>query len=132
MSQLFKSALSANLQNIKTKEEIDEQFVVKSIKDSYQTLEKNFYNIVIHPYKLGFYQLSRVGSCALSIFVHDNKLYVANLGDCKGVLCKNDSKNRIVAVKLNHKLNANSKKEQAKLKEKFPDDKEIFVCRRVI
>ena len=119
------------MQNIKTKQEIDEQFIVKSIKDSYQALEKNFYNLVIQPYKLGFHQLSRVGSCALSIFVHDNNLYVANLGDCKGVLCKNE-KNGMVAVKLNHKLNANSKKEQARLRAQFPDDKDIFVCRKVI
>jgi hypothetical protein len=30
----------------------------------------------------------RVGSCALSVLIHDNKLYSANIGDCKGVFIK--------------------------------------------
>ena len=114
------------------KTEINEELIIKTIKDSYQSLEKNLYNLLLTPYKLGFHQLNHVGSCALSIFVHDNKLYVANLGDCKGILCTTDkSSGGMKAVKINHKLNANSPKEQARLKSKFPEDKEIFVCRKV-
>lgn len=71
-----------------------------------------------------------MGSCALSAFIHENKVYIANLGDCKATLIKNE-KGSYVAQKLTHKLNANSKKEQARLKKEFPEDKEIFSCRRV-
>lgn len=31
---------------------------------------------------------------------------------------------------MTRKLNANSKKEQARLKKQFPNDKDIFVCKR--
>lgn len=121
--------MAENLKN--SNNTIDETLIIQSIKDSYKKLEDNFYKIVLESYKLGFPQLSRVGSCALSIYIHDNKLYVANLGDCKGVLYKKEN-GKIIGVKLNHKLNANSKKEQARLRARFPEDKEIFVCRRVI
>lgn len=127
LSQFFKNSLQENMGN---KQDIDENLIIKSIKEAYNKLEKSFYKIVVEAYNLGFPQLSRVGSCALSIYVRDNKLFVANLGDCKAVLYRKEE-GKLVPVKLNHKLNANSKKEQAKLKEKFPEDKDIFVCRRV-
>ena len=38
---------------------------------------------------MGFGNLANVGSCALLSLVIDNKLYVANLGDSKGVLISN-------------------------------------------
>ena len=43
-------------------------------------------------YDLGFantgfiiYLLGRVGSCALSVLIYNNKIFAANSGDCKGV-----------------------------------------------
>lgn len=33
-------------------------------------------------------------------------------------------------IKINHKLNANSKKEQMRLKKDFPKDDDIFICRK--
>lgn len=35
---------------------------------------------------MGFGGVANVGSCALMALVLDNKVYVANLGDSKGVL----------------------------------------------
>ena len=37
-------------------------------------------------YNLGFPSLAKVGSCALVTLVINSKLYVANIGDCQGVL----------------------------------------------
>jgi serine/threonine protein phosphatase PrpC len=37
-----------------------------------------------------WYNIGRVGSCALSVLVHDNTVYAANIGDCKGVIVKQD------------------------------------------
>jgi len=129
LSHLFKNALSSNLQN--SASQPTEQLIIKSIQDSYKALEKSYYDIASKSYKLGFHQMGRVGSCALSTFLHENKLYVANLGDCKAILIKSE-KSGVTAQKLTHKFNANSKKEQARLRAKFPDDKEIVVCRRVL
>lgn len=51
-----------------------------------------------------------VGSCALVTLIKDNKVYTANIGDCKGVILSEEGK-EYKARKTNHKLNANSKKE---------------------
>jgi pyruvate dehydrogenase phosphatase len=36
----------------------------------------------------GFPKVAYVGSCALVALVHDNKLYIANAGDSKGLLLR--------------------------------------------
>jgi len=61
--------------------------------------------------------------------VHGNKVYAANAGDCKGVICK-EQNGQVVLRKINHKLNANSKKEQQRLKKEFSDS-DIYVCVKV-
>jgi serine/threonine protein phosphatase PrpC len=45
--------------------------------------------------------MSRVGSCALATVISDNKLYAANIGDCKGVILSVNSKNEVKARKVN-------------------------------
>ena len=60
--------------------------------------------------------------------VHDNKVYAANAGDCQGVVVKNE-KGQVSIRKINRKLNANSKKERARLRAEFTDD-DIVVCKR--
>ncbi len=70
-----------------------------------------------------------VGACCLAAVVHNNKVYAANSGDCKGVIARNEN-GEIKLTKINHKQNAGSKKEQARLKATFKDD-DIYVCRRV-
>ena len=40
---------------------------------------------------MGFGNLANVGSCVLLALVIRNKLYVANLGDSKGVIIENKS-----------------------------------------
>jgi serine/threonine protein phosphatase PrpC len=59
--------------------------------------------------------------------VHNNKVYSANAGDCKGVIA--NSKGEVNLRKINHKQNASSKKEQRRLRASFKDD-DIYVCRR--
>ena len=39
-------------------------------------------------FEKGFPKPAYVGSCALIAVVHNNKLYVANAGDCKAVLLR--------------------------------------------
>jgi hypothetical protein len=40
-------------------------------------------------YDMGFSNTGRVGSCALSVLITDNKLFAANSGDSKGVFLLN-------------------------------------------
>lgn len=69
------------------------------------------------------------GSCALVTLVKDNKVFTANLGDCKGVIISEGEGHKFKARKINHKLNATSLKEQARLKKEFPNDPDIVVNR---
>lgn len=65
-------------------------------------MEEKFLDMATKAYEMGFSDTGRVGSCSLSALVHNNKLYAANIGDCKGVICslENDS---IVCKKINSK-----------------------------
>jgi serine/threonine protein phosphatase PrpC len=59
--------------------------------------------------------------------IKNNKLYAANIGDSKGLII---SKNKgWEARKINKKHSANSKKEQKRLKEAFPNDPDIVICK---
>lgn len=58
-------------------------------------------------------------------------MFTANIGDCKGVIISEEKgSSEMKARKINHKLNANSKKEQARLKKEFPNDSDIVICKR--
>jgi pyruvate dehydrogenase phosphatase len=54
--------------------------------------------------------------------VKDN-LYVANVGDCEGVLLGQGS-----PIKINVRLNAGEPEEQARLKREFPHESDIYKC----
>ena len=60
--------------------------------------------------------------------MHNNKLYVANAGDCKGVLISVNGSGEATHKKITQTFNANSKKEQARLKQSFQDE-DIFTCK---
>lgn len=49
---------------------------------------------------MGFGGLANVGSCALLALIVDDKLYIANLGDSKGVIFEK-SKHKIEVTNLN-------------------------------
>ena len=65
----------------------------------------------------------------MTIVVHQNKLYVANSGDCGGILCRQED-GSITPIKINQRFNAATKKEKARLKSQFTDDN-IVVCKGV-
>ena len=52
-----------------------------------------------------------MGSCALVAVVHDNKLYVANAGDCKAVLLRKKENGAYESIKLSKTFSANKKYE---------------------
>jgi len=61
---------------------------------------------------MGFPDVARVGCCALTAVVIGDTLYSANLGDSKGIIVNIDENGQANFRKINHMLNANSKKEQ--------------------
>lgn len=66
----------------------------------------------------------------MTAVVIGDTLYSANLGDCKGIIVNIDDRGISSFRKINHMLNANSKKEQVRLRTLFAEDEDIVVCRK--
>lgn len=81
--QILEKALQQN--QAKFKGNFDE-WVIESLVQTYDQVEDTFLKLAREGYRLGFPKLSRVGSCALTAVVANNKLYAANIGDCKGYI----------------------------------------------
>jgi pyruvate dehydrogenase phosphatase len=79
---------------------------------------------------MGYPKVAYVGSCALVAIVKDNKLYVANAGDSKGVLLRRKEDGTFEYIKVSKTFNANKLYEQERLKKQFKKEDDIFVCKR--
>ena len=62
--------------------------VPKSIQKAFKRFEDEWDSIAWTAFEGGFPNAASVGSCALISVVVDNKLYVANSGDCKAALIR--------------------------------------------
>ena len=80
-------------------------------------------------FQSGFAKTAYVGSCALVAIVHDNKLFVANAGDCKGVLLKKGADGKLKPINISKTFSANKKYEQERLKKEFPNERDVFMCK---
>mmetsp|Transcript_4584 Transcript_4584/g.6955 ORF Transcript_4584/g.6955 Transcript_4584/m.6955 type:complete len:241 (+) Transcript_4584:1416-2138(+) len=99
--------------------------------EAYNRIEHEWKDIADKSFNGGFPKSAYVGACALICVVHDNKLYVANAGDSKAVLLRlNEAGDAIERVKISKTFNANKKYEQERLRNAFPSEKDIVVCKR--
>jgi len=108
-----------------------DEYIITSIQEGFDQVENNFLEAARVAYNIGYGKVGGVGSCALLTLTHNGKIYVANLGDCQGVICKSDDNGGKVSLrKINKKLNANSKKEQERLRRIFKEEENnIVICR---
>ncbi len=79
---------------------------------------------------MGYPKVAYVGSCALVAIVKDNKLYVANAGDSKGVLLRRKDDGTFEYIKVSKTFNANKSYEQERLKKQFNKEDDIVICKR--
>lgn len=86
------------------------------------------YNKALEEWKKGNGRLAYVGSCVLAIVVHNDNLFVANLGDSKARLFRRKD-NKFEAMKISKTFNACKKEEQERLRKQF-DDPDIIVTPR--
>ncbi len=70
----------------KVKENLNDTTIKIAIEKTFVRIEEAYVNLAREGYKLGFGKFGYVGSCALLSVTINNKLYVANLGDSKGLL----------------------------------------------
>ena len=125
LDQEFLSLKQQN-QNLESEDNIK-----AAITKAFDKVENEFVEVARSGYDMGFSKMASMGACCLCAVVIDNKLYVANSGDCRGVMIQKNGKtdNGFDHQKLNSKQNANSKKVQKYLREKFPNDRDIVVCK---
>jgi pyruvate dehydrogenase phosphatase len=85
--------------------------IKRAIKDAFNRVEKDWYDTAKVAFDKGFPKVAYVGSCALIAVVHNNKLYIANAGDSKGVLLRKKEDGSYEEIKVSTTFNANKKYE---------------------
>lgn len=99
-----------------------------AINRAYDKAEQECYDKLKGAFEIGFPKAATVGACALVTVVKGNKLYVANAGDCEGVLLRRNDDGTFETIKICKPFTCNDPEEQQRLKEAFPDDPEIIRC----
>ena len=79
-------------------------------------------------FEVGYPKAASVGACAIVTVIKGNKLYVANAGDCEGVLLKK-TESGLESIKICKAYSANDPDEQKRLKEEHPGENDIIHCR---
>lgn len=118
------SFLDEELGKLGTKTPTEDQ-VKEAIFSAFDKVENEFKRVALEAYKLHYSTICQTGSCCLSTIVINNKLYVANIGDCGGALMVEKDDGTYEAIKMNTKQAATSKKERERLIREFPNDPDI-------
>ena len=118
--------------NSKNNTEINlDKKILYSLKKTFARIEDEFKLISFNKYYEGNIKFKNLGTCALVALIINNKLYTANLGDSKAIiLTKNDSSENYKFIKVSKVFNCRKKEEQKRLKEKWPNMKDIYKCKR--
>ena len=66
---------------------------------------------MITTFDLGFPSSAYVGSCAIAAYIHKDKIYVANAGDCNAVLLRRKADGSFESILLSESFSANEPKE---------------------
>jgi len=67
----------------KLKECKSDREVMEAIVHAFDMIENDWLKAAELVFEKGFPKVASVGSCALIAVIHNNKLFVANAGDCK-------------------------------------------------
>lgn len=114
-----------------------------ALTHAFLRVEREYLYQVKAAFELGFGAVAKTGSCALMVLVRDQKLFVANAGDCRAVLGRRRTSSSLVAgwsggggegvmeaVALSNDHNAREKVEQDKLRRLHPCETDIVKCKR--
>lgn len=89
------------------KAEDSEESVKAAISRAFARIEEEWTKVAGITFNAGFAEAAYVGACVVVSLVLGNKLYVANLGDCKAVLLSGEDDN-LTCKKLTKTHSANS------------------------
>ena len=101
---------------------------VQIIGKAFDELEDELIASVRNSYQLGFSNVASVGSCAIVALVLDDKLIVANSGDCQAVLVSLENQT-IKGENICDIHSSNLKSEQERLAKEHPFEEDIIRCK---
>ncbi|CAN0383577.1 unnamed protein product, partial [Ascophyllum nodosum] len=119
---------------------VDPDQVQGALTQAFLRVEREYLYQVKTAFELGFGAVARTGACAIMALVRDDKLYVANAGDCRAVLGRRrrrtwgggggGAEGVSEAIALSNDHNARELTEQAKLRKLHPHEGDVFTCKR--
>lgn len=127
MSKYFEEMFPSYLKNNKNEDDA----VKACLKETFRRVEEEFKEKAVTLYNQGEGRMATVGSCALICVIYKDNLYVANCGDSKARIITYDPKYKdYFTIKLMQRHNAEKIHQKLMLREKFPNDSDIVVCKR--
>jgi pyruvate dehydrogenase phosphatase len=130
VSQFAKKTLLATVQSElgAITEDCDDDAVLGAMRRAYERVDRDWQRSVEGAFSMGFGEVAKVGSCALTVLATLSKIFVANAGDCRAVVGRLiDGQWSGEALTNDH--NARLASEKARLAEEHPGEKDIVVCR---
>jgi pyruvate dehydrogenase phosphatase len=119
----------SKLLKMASKGELDKLNIYKSIEGGFLMTDRQWVAEISSAFKVGFSQVARAGSCAITVFIRDNGIWTANAGDCRAVL--GSKKGDIyVAEPLSNDHNCKLASEKLKLMKDHPNEENIVRCKR--
>lgn len=127
------------LVNLSGVSESDEISIDDKIFDSFVSVEEDVLRQIKPSFGLGFGEVAKVGSCVLLALKKNDRLIIANCGDCRAVLgttIQNPSKQALtdgykkyISTRINRDHNARVALEQLRLEQEHKGEKNLFVCK---
>jgi pyruvate dehydrogenase phosphatase len=102
--------------------------ITNALMEAYKKIDKDFYeNVYKNLVALNNRKIKNVGTCALTVLIYEQRIYVANCGDSEAIAVSKDPDCRVEFTPLNDRLSVNNPQEQERLRREFPNDKDIIV-----
>lgn len=96
---------------------------------SYQLMEDMIVDNAREAFHMGFRDVAKVGTCSLLALKKDNRLIVANNGDCRAVLGSLVGGSIETATIINRDHNCRVPYEQVELSRQHPNEDNIVLCK---
>ncbi|KAF4719938.1 hypothetical protein FOZ63_004486 [Perkinsus olseni] len=105
---------------------IDARMIESACKEAFRVADQELEQHAREAQKLGFSQPVKAGACGLALLITQTSIVVANAGDCKAVLYRDQRP----ALALNMQHNASDVREQRRLELEHPNEDNVVRCKK--